>query len=41
MQLLEGPPAQAILRVAEEENFDLIVMGSRGHSPLVGLLWAA
>ncbi len=38
VQLLEGPPAQAILRVAEEENFDLIVMGSRGHSPLVGLL---
>lgn len=38
VQLLEGPPAQAILRVAEEEQFDLIVMGSRGHSQLAGLL---
>ncbi len=28
--LLEGPPAQTILRVAEGEGFDMIVLGSRG-----------
>jgi nucleotide-binding universal stress UspA family protein len=38
LQLIEGPAAQAILRVAEEEKFDLIVMGSRGHSLLGELL---
>lgn len=37
-QLIEGPPAPAILRVAEEDGFDLIVMGSRGHGQLAGLL---
>lgn len=37
-QLLEGPPAPAILRVAAEEPCDLIVMGSRGHGQLSGLL---
>lgn len=36
--LLEGPPAQAILSVAAEERVDLIVMGSRGHGRLAGLL---
>lgn len=30
MNVLEGPPADAILRVAETEKHDLIVMGSRG-----------
>jgi nucleotide-binding universal stress UspA family protein len=38
VQLIEGPAAQAILRVAEEEQFDLVVLGSRGHSQLGGLL---
>ena len=37
-QLLEGPPAPAILRVAAEEGCNLIVMGSRGHGQLSGLL---
>lgn len=30
MNVLEGPPAEAILRVVETEHHDLIVMGSRG-----------
>src|ERR1044071_1561344 len=37
-QLIEGPPASAILRVAEEDGCDLIVLGSRGHGQLAGLL---
>ncbi len=37
-QLIEGPPAPAILRVAVEESCDLIVIGSRGHGQLVGIL---
>jgi nucleotide-binding universal stress UspA family protein len=37
-QLLEGPAASAILRVADTEGYDLIVMGSRGHNPMVSLL---
>jgi len=37
-QLIEGPPAPAILRVAAEDGCDLIVMGSRGHGQLAGLL---
>jgi nucleotide-binding universal stress UspA family protein len=37
-QLIEGPPAQAILRVAEEDGCDMIVLGSRGHGQLAGLL---
>jgi nucleotide-binding universal stress UspA family protein len=37
-QLIEGPPAPAILRVAAEDRCDLIVMGSRGHGQLAGLL---
>jgi nucleotide-binding universal stress UspA family protein len=36
--VLEGPPDQAILRVAQAEQFDLIVMGSRGMGSLEGLL---
>ena len=41
-KLLEGPPVDVILRVAEEGDYDLIVMGSRGvseehgHERLVG-----
>jgi nucleotide-binding universal stress UspA family protein len=38
MQLIEGPPAPAILRVAAEEHCDLIVIGSREHSQLVSIL---
>jgi nucleotide-binding universal stress UspA family protein len=37
-QLIEGPPAAAILRVAEDEGYNLIVLGSRGHGQLAGLL---
>lgn len=37
-QLIEGPPAPAILRVAAEEGCDLIVVGSRGHGQLTGIL---
>ncbi len=38
VQLIEGPPAQAILRVAQEESADMVVIGSRGHGQLAGLL---
>ena len=34
---VEGPAAEAILRAVEEEKPDLVVMGSRGSSPLPGL----
>ncbi len=37
-QLIEGTPAAAILRVAQTEGFDLIVLGSRGHSHIASLL---
>lgn len=36
--ILEGPPAEAILKVAETRQVDLIVMGSRGLGQLTGLL---
>jgi len=38
MQLVEGPPAAAILQVAAAEGCDLIVVGSRGHGQIAGLL---
>lgn len=38
VQLVEGPAAPAILRIAEEDGCDLIVIGSRGHGQLAGLL---
>jgi nucleotide-binding universal stress UspA family protein len=38
LHLVEGPPAPAILRVAEEENYDLIVLGSRGRGQIAGML---
>lgn len=37
-ELLEGPAAEGILRVAEARNADLIVMGTRGLGTLGGLL---
>jgi nucleotide-binding universal stress UspA family protein len=37
-QLLEGPAAPAILRVALEDKCDLIVVGSRGRGQISGLL---
>lgn len=38
IQVLEGPPAEAILRVAEGHRADLIVMGTRGRGQLTSLL---
>ena len=38
VEVLEGPPADAILRVAEAQKCDLIIMGSRGHGELTSLL---
>jgi nucleotide-binding universal stress UspA family protein len=38
MNVLEGPAPDAILRVAETEGYDLIVMGSRGLGHFQGLL---
>jgi nucleotide-binding universal stress UspA family protein len=38
VEVLEGPPAEAILRVADVRKCDLIVMGSRGHGTLASLL---
>jgi len=37
-EILEGPAADAILRVAETRGSDLIVMGSRGLGQITGLL---
>jgi nucleotide-binding universal stress UspA family protein len=37
-QILEGPPAEAILSVAEVNASDLIIMGTRGLGRLAGLL---
>lgn len=37
-ETLEGPPAEAILDVADTRKCDLIVMGSRGLGRLTGLL---
>ncbi len=37
-ELLEGPMAEAILRVAEARQADLIILGARGLSTLQGLV---
>lgn len=36
--VLEGPPADAIMKAAEAHDIDLIVMGSRGYGQFRGLL---
>ena len=36
--VLEGPAPESILRVAESEPFDMIVLGSRGFGQFQGLL---
>jgi len=36
--VLQGPPAEAILDVAKTRECDLIVMGSRGLGQFTGLL---
>jgi nucleotide-binding universal stress UspA family protein len=38
MEVLEGPPADAILHVASSRQCDLIVMGCRGRGTLASLL---
>jgi nucleotide-binding universal stress UspA family protein len=38
VEVLEGPPADAILKVADVRACDLIVMGSRGHGTFASLL---
>jgi nucleotide-binding universal stress UspA family protein len=37
-ELIEGSTAEAIIEVATTRKSDVIVMGSRGHSALAGLL---
>jgi nucleotide-binding universal stress UspA family protein len=36
--IVEGPAAEAILRIAQAEGCDLIIMGSRGRGMVQGLL---
>jgi len=36
--VVSGPPRQEILRVAEQEAADLIVIGAHGHHGIAGLL---
>jgi nucleotide-binding universal stress UspA family protein len=38
VEVMLGGPAHAIEEVAERESADLIVVGRRGHSPVVGLV---
>ncbi|NNG00863.1 MAG: universal stress protein [Desulfobacteraceae bacterium] len=37
-ELIEGPEAEAILKIAEASGIDLIVMGTRGLGSLKGIL---
>jgi nucleotide-binding universal stress UspA family protein len=36
--IMLGGPAHAIASIADGANADLIVVGTRGHSPVAGLL---
>jgi nucleotide-binding universal stress UspA family protein len=36
--IMLGGPAHAIASIADESNAELIVVGTRGHSPVAGLL---
>jgi universal stress protein A len=36
--VVEGPPFEAIIRYAREQNIDLIVMGTHGHTGLAHVL---
>jgi nucleotide-binding universal stress UspA family protein len=38
LEVILGGPAHAIERLAEQIGADLIVVGRRGHSPVVGLM---
>jgi nucleotide-binding universal stress UspA family protein len=38
VEVLQGPPARAILQVAQAHQVELIVMGTRGHGDLTSLL---
>jgi nucleotide-binding universal stress UspA family protein len=38
VEVLEGPPAECILRVAETRGCDCLVVGSRGRGEMAGLL---
>ena len=40
-QILDGPPADAILHVAETHEADLIVVGSRGHGAVQRALFGS
>jgi nucleotide-binding universal stress UspA family protein len=37
-EILEGPPAEAILNVVEVREIDLVVMGTRGRGRLTTML---
>ncbi len=37
-EIMEGPPAEAILAVSEGSGCDLIVLGTRGYGQLAGML---
>ncbi len=39
--ILDGPTAEALADAAEREDADLIVMGSKGHSNLSGLIFGS
>ena len=38
VRLLEGGPAEEIVRVANEEDFGMVVVGSRGHNAVSRVL---
>ena len=39
--LLEGDPANELIRYAEEEKIDIVVMGTHGNTGLTDYFWAA